>query len=147
MCLKTIISQYDVFKSFGNAIDFGISYHNKKNFTASLLAKNVVFVWKSYNSNADKQILPHTVQLGFSYKPSKAPFRFFMVYDQLLKWNLKYVSPVDTTGQNSTLGSSDSPADSTGFQKFGKRFGSQAGNFMRHLTIGTEIILTKNLLD
>jgi hypothetical protein len=144
ICLKTIISQYDIYKSFGNAIDFGVSYHNKKNFTASLVAKNVGFVWKEYNNNAPKQTLPNTVQLGFSYKPSKAPFRFFMVYDQLLKWNLKYVSSVDTTGRNATFGSNETEKDSTGFQKFGKRFGSQAGNFMRHLLIGTEIVLSKN---
>ncbi len=144
LCLKTIISQYDVYKSFGNAIDFGITYHNKKNFTASLLAKNVGFIWKPYTSNGAKESLPQTVQLGFSYKPSKAPFKFFMVYDQLLKWNLKYVSPVDTTGKNSVLTTGDTPKDSTGFQKFGARFASQGGNFLRHFVIGTEIVMSKN---
>ena len=144
LCLKTIISQYDIYKSFGNVLDFGVTYHNKKNFTASLVAKNIGFIWKQYNNAAPYQGLPYTVQLGFSYKPSKAPFRFFMVYDQLLKWNLKYVSPVDTTGKNSSFGTSETQKDSTGFQKFGQRFGSQAGNFMRHLIIGTEIVLSKN---
>jgi hypothetical protein len=30
VALKTIISQYDVYTSFGNAIDFGFTWHNKK---------------------------------------------------------------------------------------------------------------------
>lgn len=140
---KTLISQYDVYKSFGNAIDFGITYHLKNSFTASLLAKNVGVVWKSYSNN-ESQELPQTVQLGLSYKPSKAPFKLFVVYDQLLKWNLNYISPVDTTGKSSTLLGSETATDSTSFQKFKHRFGNRADNFMRHFVFGTEIVLTKN---
>lgn len=143
VALKTIISQYDSYHSLGNAIDFGVTYHTKKNFTVSLLVKNIGFMWKNYTSGSAES-LPRTVQLGASYKPSKAPFRLFFVYDQLLKWNLKYISPVDTTGQSNSLTSSDVKKDSTGFQKFGKRFGNGIDNFMRHFTFGTEIILTKN---
>jgi len=143
IALKTIISQYDMYKSFGNAVDFGITYHNKKNFTASLLVLNIGGMYKNYTGGAADP-LPRTVQLGASYKPTKAPFRVFFVYDQLLKWNLNYISPVDTTGQSSTLGSTDVPKDSTGFQKFSKRFGNGLDNFMRHFTFGTEILLSKN---
>ncbi len=144
VALKTIISQYDVYKSYGNAIDFGVTYH-KKDFAMSLLAKNVGFVWKTYSNTLGKaEPLPQTVQLGFSYKASKAPFRLTGVYDQLLKWNLKYVSPVDTAGKTSPFGATETKQDSSKFQKFSKRFGSGADNFLRHLTIGTEIVITKN---
>lgn len=142
--LKTILSQYDVYNSVGNAIDFGITYHTKKNLVVSLVAKNVGFMWKSYSNNGEKEALPQTVQFGMSKKIAKAPFRLFFVYDQLLKWNLNYISPVDTTGKNSTLNSSDVKTDSTGFQRFKLRAGKYGDNFMRHLVIGTEIILTKN---
>lgn len=142
--VKTLLSQYDSYKSFGNALDFGINYHNTRNFSASLVVKNVGLIWKPYTKNSGNEALPHTVQLGFSYKPSKAPFRFFMVYDQLLKWNVTYLSPIDTTGKNSVLSTSDTPKDSTGFQKFSARFGSQAGNFMRHFVVGTELVMSKN---
>lgn len=144
--LKTIISQYESYVSLGNVIDFGITYHNKKNFVASVLVKNIGFVWKDYTKNnpINSNQLPRTVQLGVSYKPEKAPFKLFVVYDQLLKWNLKYISPVDTAGQNSMLGSNGLPKDSTSFEKFKVRFGSGADNFMRHFTFGTEIVLTKN---
>lgn len=144
ICLKTIVSQYDVYRSFGNAIDFGITYHNKKDFVITLLAKNVGFVWKNYTSSpAQSAELPQTVQLGLSYKPAKAPFRFFVVYDQLLKWNLRYISPVDTTGKSSTLGS-DSQTDSTSWQKFSLRAGKQMDNLARHVVFGVELPLSKN---
>ena len=145
IALKTIISQYDAYSSYGNAIDFGVTYHTKKNFTASLLVKNVGVMWKNYTTNVSKtEPLPRTVQLGVSYKPSKAPFKLFLVYDQLLKWNIKYISPVDTTGRTNSLTASDTKKDSTRFQKFGKRFGNQADILFRHITFGTEIIVTKN---
>ncbi len=144
IALKTIISQYDVYHSYGNAIDFGITYHNKKNFTVSLMAKNVGFMWKSYSNGGEREALPQTVQFGVSKKISKAPFRVFLVYDQLLKWNLSYVSPVDTTGKNSSLNASDVKTDSTGFQRFKVRAGKYGDNFMRHIVVGTEIVITKN---
>jgi hypothetical protein len=144
ICLKTLISQYDIYKSFGNAIDFGIVYHTKKNFVISLQARNVGFVWKSYSSQLQSGDLPRTVQLGMSYKPANAPFRFFAVYDQLLKWNLQYISPVDTTGKNSSFGSSTANQDSTSWQKFKVRFGDKADNLARHIIVGTEIVITKS---
>jgi hypothetical protein len=141
--LKTIISQYDIYHSYGNAIDFGVTYHDKNQFTISLLAKNVGYMWKSYSGTQEKEALPQTVQLGFSKKVPKAPFRIIMVYDQLLKWNLQYISPVDTTGKSNSFSSTDT-RDSSSYQKFMKRLGDQGDNFMRHLVVGTEVLITKN---
>lgn len=145
IALKTIISQYDIYQSYGNAIDFGITYHNKKNVTVSLVAKNVGFIWKSYSSNnTQKEALPQTVQFGMSKKIEKAPFRVFFVYDQLLKWNISYVSPIDTAGKFSTLNTGETQQDSSGFQKFKARSGRFGDNLMRHIVLGTEIVITKN---
>lgn len=145
IALKTIISQYDTYHSYGNAIDFGITYHNKHNLVISLQAKNVGFIWKDYTANqSQKGTLPNTVQLGLSKKIAKAPFKLFFVYDQLLKWNLSYISPVDTTGKSSTLNTGDTKKDSSDFQKFKVKAGNRADNFMRHFTFGTEILITKN---
>ncbi len=144
VALKTIISQYDVYKSYANAIDFGVTYHSKKNLTISLLAKNVGVVWKDYsNTQGQASTLPQTVQLGLSYKVAKAPFRLFMVYDQLTRWNLKYVSPIDTAGKSNPF-NTDTKTDSTKFQRFSRKFANRGDNFLRHITIGTEIVLTKN---
>jgi hypothetical protein len=144
IALKTVISQYDVYKSVGNAVDFGITYHTKNEFVVSLVARNVGVMWKTYTStNGTREPLPNTVQFGMSKKVAKAPFRIFFVYDQLLKWKLRYVSPIDTTGKFSSL-STTTEEDSTGFQRFAVKAGHFADNFMRHMTVGTEIVLTKN---
>lgn len=144
IALKTIISQYDIYKSFGNAIDFGFTYHSKKDLVICLQAKNVGFIWKGYSNTLSKnEPLPQTVQLGLSYKVPKAPFRLIGVYDQLLKWNLKYISPIDTTGKTNPFNTT-TKTDSTKYQKFSNHFSNRADNFFRHITIGTEILLTKN---
>ncbi|MBL7922517.1 MAG: type IX secretion system protein PorQ [Bacteroidia bacterium] len=144
VALKTIISQYDIYKSYANAVDFGVTYHSKKNLTISLLAKNVGVVWKDYsNTQGQSSTLPQTVQLGLSYKVSKAPFRLFMVYDQLTKWNLKYISPIDTSGKSNPF-NTEVKTDSTKYQRFSRKFANRGDNFLRHITIGTEIVLTKN---
>lgn len=145
IALKTLISQYDVYQSYGNALDFGVTYHNKRNFVVSILAKNVGFIWKRYSNTLQKnELLPQTVQLGLSYKLSKAPIRLIAVYDQLLQWNLKYISPVDTTGKTNPFNTNEVVKDSTKWQKFKEHFGNRSDNFMRHMTIGAELLVTKN---
>ncbi len=145
--LKTIFSQYENYKAFANAVDFGATYHTKKDFVISLVAKNVGYVWKNFTMNPGAEMtLPQTVQFGVSKKLSKAPIRLIFVYDNLLTWNLKYVSPIDTAGQSNPFDTNQEPVDSTKFQKFYKRFGSNADNFFRHVNIGTEIILSKNFM-
>lgn len=145
IAVKTIISQYDVYRSMGNAVDFGITYHGSKNLTMSILAKNIGYMWKSYsNTSLKSEPLPVDVQLGLSYKVAKAPFRLFLVYDNLLTRNLKYVNPLDTVGESNPFSSSTSKKDSSGWQKFRKRAGNRTDNFARHFTFGTEILLMKN---
>jgi hypothetical protein len=144
VALKTIISQYDGYSAFGNVVDFGITYHGKRNLVASILAKNIGFMWKNYTAGSKTEALPRNIQLGLSYKVPKAPFRIFLIYDNLLTWNLKYINPVDTAGSTSPFGSSTSKQDSTGWQKFKDRAGNRIDNFMRHLTFGTEIPVSKN---
>ncbi|MGZ3899479.1 MAG: hypothetical protein ACXVNQ_03865, partial [Bacteroidia bacterium] len=49
-----------------------------------------------------------------------------------------------TTGKTNPFTSSETKKDSTKFQKFENRFGNGADNFLRHITVGTEIVITKN---
>lgn len=145
IALKTIISQYDIYKSYGNAIDFGITYRGKRRLVVSLLAKNIGMMWKNYSSSPDQnEVLPRTVQLGMSYKVAKAPFRLFVVYDQLLKWNLDYISPIDTAGQFNSLDGSSANKDTTAWKKFTYNTGDFLDNFMRHIVFGTDIVVSKN---
>lgn len=145
--LKTIYSQYESYNAFANAIDIGAIYHTKKDFAISLVAKNVGRVWKNLTPTPGAEMsLPQTVQIGISKKLPKAPIRLVVVYDNLLKWNYKYVSPIDTAGQSNPFDSKEQPADSTKFQKFYKRFGSGTDNFFRHIILGTELSLSKNFM-
>jgi hypothetical protein len=147
LAVKTIISQYETYSSVGNAIDFGISYHNKKDLTMSILAKNIGYVWKTYQTGTGgARDLPYNWQVGFSKKVEKAPFRIIVIYDQFFRWRLRYISPLDTANKTTTLGSDVSQRDSTGFQKFSAAFGPRADNFMRHLILGTEIYFGKNFI-
>jgi hypothetical protein len=145
IALKTIISQYDIYRSVGNAIDFGITYHGKKGLTLSVVARNIGWIYKSYSNTLQKaEPLPQNVQLGMSYKVKKAPFRLILIYDQLNKWNQRYISPVDTAGKTSPFSTTETPTDSTKWQKFSKKTNAYGDNFLRHIIIGTEIVLTKN---
>ena len=142
--LKTIYSQYEAFSAFANAIDFGATYHTRKNFVVSLVAKNVGVVWKNFTTTPGAEMsLPQTVQVGISKKLNKAPIRLIAVYDNLLKWNLRYISPVDTAGQSNPF-STEEPHDSTRFQKFYNRLGKNTDNFFRHMIFGADILLSKN---
>ncbi len=141
--IKTIISQYDIYKSYANAMDFGVTYRLKKDLTFSLLVKNIGVIWKHYTNNFTDN-LPQTVQLGVSFKPSKAPFRLFAVYDQLLKWKISYVSPIDTTNKSSLFNNSQQTVNPSSWQKFKVKSSDQLNNFMQHFTFGTEVLLTKN---
>ena len=144
VALKTIYSHYDVYTSFGSAVDVGLTYHNKKQFTASILAKNYGRQWKSFSENGPKETLPQNVQLGFSKKIAKAPFRVIFQYDQLLKWDLTYVNPLD---QSSTIDPfTNKPIVKTKQQIRNDKIKTGVDKFGRHLIIGTEIILGKNFM-
>lgn len=143
LSLKTIISQYDVYQSIGNAIDFGITYRTKNRVVLSILARNIGFVWKTYTETPDQNYkLPFSLQFGASYKVAKAPFRLFLVYDQMQRWRMDYISPIDTAGQYSSL--DQSTQDTTSWQSFTYKAGDFLDNAMRHIVFGTEIIVSKN---
>jgi hypothetical protein len=145
--LKTIFSQYESYFAFANAIDVGATYHTKKDLTFSILAKNIGKVWKDLTPTPGAEMkLPQTMQIGISKKLSKAPIRLVFVYDNLLKWNYKYVSSIDTAGQTNPFDTGKDKVDSTKFQKFYKRFGSQTDNFFRHIQLGAELSLSKNFM-
>ena len=139
IALKTIYSHYDIYTSLGNAVDIGLTYHNKKNFTVSLLAKNYGRQWLSYSPSTAKDPLPSDIQIGFSKKISKAPFRIIVLYDQLFKWNLTYISQLNVESAIDPFTNKPSVKTQSKVAGFFDKFG-------RHLTVGTEIIITKNFM-
>lgn len=142
VALKTIYSYYDIYYSIGNAIDVGLTYHNKKQFTVSLLAKNYGKQWMPYFEGGPKENMPNDLQLGFSKKISKAPFRIIAQYDQLLKWDLTYVNPQDASQDIDPF--TNKPVVKTEKQKRNEKIGDWFDKLGRHLTIGTEVLIGKN---
>jgi hypothetical protein len=140
--LKTIYSHYDIYYSFASAADLGLTYHNKKQLTVSLLAKNYGKQWKSFSGNGPKETLPTDLQIGLSKKIPKAPFRVILQYDQLLKWDLTYVNPQDAASTIDPF--TNKPIVKTEKQKRNDKIKSGFDKFGRHLTIGTEILIGKN---
>lgn len=118
--LKTIYSNYDNYTSWGSALDVSCLYSlPKQRFNATLLVQNIGRQWKPYvDGNFEK--LPFRVQLAFSRRLVHAPFRFTALLHDLQKWDL-------TEGM------------STNSKGFGDKL-------MRHVALGSEIIISKNFL-
>lgn len=140
--LKTIYSHYESYYSLGSAVDVGLTYHNKKNLTLTLLAKNYGKQWRTYSGTGDKEKLPSDFQIGISKKVAKAPFRLILLYDQLLQWDLTYVNP---QAQNDNIDPfTNKPIVKTKKEIRNDNFRKGLDKFGRHIVIGTEIVLTKN---
>jgi hypothetical protein len=142
--LKTIYSNYNIYSAFGNAVDVGLTYHTKKQFVVSILAKNYGRQWKSFSENTVKEDLPSDFQIGISKKVSKAPFRLILLYDQLLKWDLTYVNPQDPPSNIDPF--TNQPIVKTTKQIRNDKISKGLDKFGRHLVFGTEMILGKNFM-
>jgi hypothetical protein len=125
--LKTIYSNMYNTTSWGSAIDIGGMYVIPKyNLGISAMIKNAGIQWKRYTPDSKREHLPFEMQLGCSKKLKHAPIRFSLTYQNLERWNMRYVD--------------SATADSIKYFK-AKNFGN---NLMRHLVIGAELIIAKN---
>ena len=94
---KFINSNYGEFKSNGIAIDVGVLFSDSsKQFTASILAKNMGMQLKKYIGSAPED-LPFDLQVGISKKLEKAPFGFSITAHHLHRLDIRYN---DTTFNN-----------------------------------------------
>jgi len=130
--LKSIYSRLEGYNSYGNALDIGAVYNNRKHlFSSAVVIKNIGWQWKTYNETHEN--LPFEIQFGISKKVKHAPFRLNLTTTHLEKWDLTFTDPsIQTTD----------PITGEVIQK-GKlnRFGDKLG---RHIVFGGEILLTKN---
>jgi hypothetical protein len=125
--IKPVLSHLERYTSFGFAVDFGASWHNRSDlFSAGIVIKNAGYQVTSY-AGESKQKLPFEIQGGFSQKLNHAPFRFSLTLRHLEKFNL--------THKYSSSGSKDETAPETNYI---------LENILRHMTGGVEIIPHKN---
>lgn len=129
---NVIFSHYESYTSVGASVDFGAMYHDpENNITATILARNIGYQFKSYTSN-NKEPLPVELLAGVSYKLAHAPFRFSLMGHDLTDWDLSYNDP--TLQPTVDLSNDTIPVPSASFIE--KTF--------RHLIIGVEILPSDN---
>jgi hypothetical protein len=135
--LKPIYSDLESYNSFAMAIDAGIVYHNPGwGFTTGLVIRNAGIQLSTYYPNGDRESLPLDIQLGLSQGLKHAPLRFMVVADHLEKWDLTYQTEEDIENSVNQL---------TGEAEVKSNFDVFADRFMRHITIGGEVLLGKNV--
>jgi len=131
--LKNLYSVFDTYYSYGLAIDAAATYFQpRKNFAASFVLKNVGMQLVTFRENS-REKLPLELQIGISKRPKNAPFLFHIVYENVQKWNLKYTDPNAPIIVDPLTGL---PIEDQTWE-----FGDL---LMRHIVIGTEIILGNN---
>lgn len=132
--LKNLYSVFDTYYSYGLAIDAAATYHQPRtNFTASFVLKNVGMQLVSFRENS-REKLPLEFQIAISKRPKNAPFLFHLAYENVQRWNVRYTDPNAVVIVDPLTGL---PVDDRSWE-----FGDL---FMRHLVIGTEIILGSNV--
>ena len=131
--VKYIFSELAEYKSSALAVDLSSTYYNQaKEFTATLLMKNIGSSISSYTDNTDES-LPFEIQMAISKKLSKAPLRFSLIGENLQTWDLTPES--DDQVQIDPLTGEETQVNPGGFGE----------NLARHLVFNAEILITKNL--
>jgi len=132
--LKFIYSGFETYNSFGLAVDVAGSYTSRdRSFMASLIAKNIGRQLKAYEGG-NIQPLPFELQIGLSKRLKHLPFRYSILINHLEKWDLRYDDP---SNQNIDPISGEKIED--------PKFESFFDNAMRHIVIGGELLIGKNL--
>ena len=116
--IKQVGSEIGGYNSSATLFDLGgVFVHPSQRFTVALAIKNMGFQWQQISDVETK--LPFDVQMGTSVKPLHMPFRFSFTFYKLNQWDLTLPNETSTN--------------------------EFADNFMRHLVIGTELLLNDHI--
>ena len=128
--------QYERYKTFALAADVAASYRTTNGWMFSATARNIGYELYS-NFEGDRNKLPFRLSAGVSKKLEHVPFLFSIVYENIQKWDLSYDDPLDLEGNYDAI--TGTTKEKSGAAKF-------ADNLMRHIVIGGEIYIGKNLV-
>ena len=134
---KLIYSSYETYNSFGIAVDIAGSYKTKSGWTMSLIARNLGMQLSTYVPSGDRSPLPFDLQYAVSKRLDHVPLRFSIIYDHIEKWDLTNEDPNNPSDGFDPI--TGEPKMKTGFSKFGDQL-------MRHIIVGTELYIGKNLI-
>jgi hypothetical protein len=134
--LKMMYSSYEIYSSFGMAVDVAGSYYNEKNnISVAVLFKNIGGELKPFVEGKHNWA-PFDIQLAFSQRLKFIPIRYHIALHSLYRWEMGYV------GINDPLLEIDAM---TGEPKYPSKFNQGVNNFFRHINFGLEIIPVKYL--
>ena len=134
LTIKTIYSSLANYTSLALALEAGFTYHNpRKNFTASLVLNNFGYQLKTYTED-NREKLPVQLQVGITKRPAHAPLRLSIAYSNMQTWNLAWENPNKAVVTD--------PLTGEVIEEKKWEFGD---NFMRHITVGSEFIITQNM--
>lgn len=133
LSMKNIYSALANYSAYAVAFDGAVTYSKpSREFTASMIISNVGYQLKTY-TDGNREKLPFEMMIGLTKRPAHAPFRFSLVYSNMQHWNLSYSNPNDPVVTDPVTG------EVIEVKKW--EFGDQ---LMRHMTIGSEFILSPN---
>ncbi len=120
--MKFVASNIAGFRSNALLFDIGgLFLHPEKNFTAGLVFQNLGFVLDDYDIDSQSKI-PFDIKAGFTIKPEYMPFRFSITGHHLHRGDLANFSQTAPEARPAVV-----------------------DRVMRHITIGTELLLTSNV--
>lgn len=128
--IKGIFSSYESYNAFALSTDISASYiSDSKNFVATVQARNVGRQLDDF-SGSGRENMPFEIQAGISKKLEHAPFRFFVLLNNLQTWDLNYEDPQNPNIQIDPI---------TGEIKEVSKLADFTDNLFRHTIFGAEI--------
>ena len=131
--MKFIYSTIERYNSFGIAADVGSTYQKSdtSRFVATLLIRNAGVQLKAYNNV--REPLPFQIQLGVSKQLAHMPFRYFLLLNNLQRYDITYIN-YNAAGLQTDLTTGEPIVKKPGIPE----------KLMRHVVLGGEFLFSKN---
>lgn len=94
---KLISSTFEIYNSFGGAIDLGVLYlDNSNGFNYALVIRNIGTQFTTYAET--KENLPLEIEAGISKQLENVPIRWHLTLANLQQWNIAFSNPARAQG-------------------------------------------------
>jgi len=130
---KYVASRFESFKANGVFFDIGTIYRDSsRRLVASLLLSNLGTQLSTY-TEGNRETTPFEIAFGISKRMKNVPITWFVNFSNLQQWRLENNNPFD----DPVLFLGEEP-------KVKSQLATGFENLMRHVSIGTELNLSKN---
>jgi len=131
--LKLAVMQYDIYTGMALGVDLAALYRAENGWVYAATVRNIGGeLFNTYQ--ADNHTMPLRMQVGVAKKLDHVPFRLMLVYDNVQRWKM------------------DNGVDETSTDLFGEEETNEGNvvksfvsNFARHMIVGGELYLGRNL--